>query len=92
MNLKKPKPPSFNSIAARKTEPKVDASTCASGNHKWNGNTGILIKKLKDNNGHKNICFLKDKFKLFKTKSPEVPASKYKIIRASKIKKDPNKV
>jgi hypothetical protein len=34
MNFKNPNPPNFNKIDAKKTEPKVEASTCASGNHK----------------------------------------------------------
>ena len=79
-------------MAAKKTEPIVDASTWASGNHRWKGNTGIFIKKLKDNKGNKKICFLKVKFKLFKINNPELPTSKNKINIASKIKKEPNKV
>ena len=33
LNLRKPYTPSFNKIPARRTEPTVGASTCASGNH-----------------------------------------------------------
>ena len=77
---------------AKKTEPIVEASTCASGNHKWKGNVGIFIKKLKETKGHKKICFWKVKFKLFKTNKPEFPTSKYKTKIPKSIKKDPNKV
>jgi len=48
-------------MAAKNTEPNVEASTWASGNHKWNGKIGIFIKKLKVSKGHKNNCFLKIK-------------------------------
>jgi hypothetical protein len=37
-------------------EPSVGASTCASGNHIWNGNIGILTANPKKNKNHKTIC------------------------------------
>ena len=44
-NAKRTKPyvPIFSSTPARITEPAVGASTCASGSHVWNGNSGTLI-------------------------------------------------
>lgn len=92
MNFMIPKPPSFRSMAAKNTDPIVEASTWASGNHKWKGKTGIFIKKLKINKGHKNICFLKIRFGLIKAIIPELPTSKINIIIPKSIKKDPNKV
>jgi hypothetical protein len=44
--------PNFNKIPANNTEPTVDASTCASGNHKCTGNIGIFTPKPKKNNNH----------------------------------------
>src|SRR2546425_11548193 len=43
LNRRNPYVPIFSSTAARITDPAVGASTCASGNHVWNGNIGTLI-------------------------------------------------
>jgi hypothetical protein len=43
----KPKPPNFNKIPAKITEPAVGASQCASGSHIWNGTSGIFTAKDK---------------------------------------------
>ena len=43
--LKKPKPPSFNKIPAKITDPAVGASQCASGNQIWKGIRGIFTAK-----------------------------------------------
>src|SRR5215467_7588441 len=63
LNLKKPYVPILSRTPARMTDPAVGASTCASGNHVWNGNIGTLIAnptkkarntqywKLNDRNG-----------------------------------------
>jgi len=42
---KKPYAPSLSNKLAKRTEPMVGASTCASGNQIWKGNIGILIAK-----------------------------------------------
>src|ERR1700731_3251245 len=46
--------PIFNKTPARMTDPAVGASTCASGSHVWNGNSGTLIANatVKARNGH----------------------------------------
>ena len=41
-----PYPPNFKSMAAKKIEPIVGASTCALGNHICTENIGILTKKV----------------------------------------------
>src|SRR5215469_4803324 len=40
---RKPYVPILSRTPARITEPAVGASTCASGNHVWNGNIGTLM-------------------------------------------------
>ena len=52
-NRNNPYPPSFNNKLASSIEPTVGASTCASVNHKCNGNIGNLIPK--GINKHQNI-------------------------------------
>jgi formaldehyde-activating enzyme involved in methanogenesis len=44
-NLTKPYAPNFNNKPAKIIEPAVGASTCASGNQKCKGTTGIFIAK-----------------------------------------------
>jgi hypothetical protein len=51
-----PKPPSFNKILAKITEPIVGASTCASGNHRWKGIIGIFVANVKKKQNHKKNC------------------------------------
>src|SRR5271169_3937447 len=48
--------PIFSSTPASITEPAVGASTCASGNHVWNGNIGTLIAKPRKNAKNSQIA------------------------------------
>ena len=50
--------PIFRSTPARMTEPAVGASTCASGSHVCNGNSGTLIAKAtkKARNNSISVC------------------------------------
>src|SRR5271169_851975 len=53
---RKPYVPIFSSTPASITEPAVGASTCASGNHVWNGNIGTLIAKPRKNAKNSQIA------------------------------------
>lgn len=44
--------PNFNIIPANKTDPSVEASTCASGNQIWTGTMGTLVAKGINNKNH----------------------------------------
>src|SRR5271155_4239106 len=55
-NRRNPYVPIFNSTPARITEPAVGASTCASGNHVWNGNIGTLIANPRKNAQKSQSC------------------------------------
>ena len=48
--------PIFSSTPARITEPAVGASTCASGSHVWNGNSGTLIANASANARKNQNC------------------------------------
>ena len=50
--------PNFSSTPARITEPAVGASTCASGNHVWSGNSGTLIANASANAAKHQTCAL----------------------------------
>ena len=87
-----PQLPNFNNNAANKIEPKVGASTCASGSQIWNGKIGILIAKTINNKNQISNCFSLSNFCEAKAKKFVVCNSKYKINKAENKKSDPNKV
>jgi len=74
------------------TEPGVGASTCASGNHKWNGIIGTLTEKPKNNKNHIINCRFSIK-KLFKKKSNDkLPLLNHISNILIKTKIEPNNV
>jgi len=90
-NRNNPYPPNFNNRLANNIEPTVGASTCASVNHKCNGNIGNFIPK--GINKHKNIIPLapaiSSLFIYNMISNFVVPVIKYIHIRAASKKKDP---
>ena len=49
LNRTSPYVPIFNRTPARRTDPAVGASTCASGSHVWNGKRGTLMANARKN-------------------------------------------
>ena len=64
VNLTNPYIPSFSDIPASTTEPGVDASVWASGNHIAKGNAGSFIPEPAANRKAKSFCWSTEKWKL----------------------------
>jgi len=54
-------------MPANKTDPKVGASTCASGNQTWKGGIGILVANPIKNRNHNTTCQPGSIYELHKT-------------------------
>ena len=87
--------PIFRSTPARMTEPAVGASTCASGSHVCNGNSGTLIAKAtkKARNNSISVCGIRTRLPACSTRwistRSNVPVALYSHRMPTSIKIEP---